>query len=160
MLAARAEQMKMAVVKAESTFDMWSEYPFVFRVVLAPIFVLAILYYSLDAQQAELVVLGDEGEEVDLQNGDLLVSEEDPDHVEARAFAADAVYSLGAETDGPAHLLYSVLMALQSVVWCLLGTPVSLVLFGNYGGRVPDWAWEPEEQGPHLQSVRITPLGG
>lgn len=152
--------MEIEVVKATSTFDLWTSHPFVFRAVALPLYVIGVLYFSLDNRMAELVVLGEEGEVVDLQNADALITDNDPGCVEARAYVADSVYELGMEgIDDRLHIPYSVLMALQTVIWCLFGTPVVLVLFGNYGGRVPDWAWRPEKQGPHLQSVKITPFG-
>lgn len=151
--------MEIEVVKAASTFDLWTSHPFVFRAVALPLYVIGVLYISLDNRMAELVILGEEGEKVDLKNPEALNVDADPDHIEARAFVADAVYSLGMETDDPVSIPHSLLMALQSAVWCLLGTQTSLVLFGDHGGRVPEWAWKPENQGPHLHSVRITPLG-
>lgn len=158
MLTARAEKMETVVVKATSSFEMWTGQPLVFRAVGLPLYVIAVLYFALDNQLAELIVMGNEGEEVALLNADALVTDDDPDHVEARAFVADSVYVLGPEDDR-VQVLYSVLIAVQTVIWCLRGTPAALVLFGDHGGRVPDWALEPESQGPHLESVRITPLG-
>lgn len=152
--------MEMVVVKATSTFNLWTGHPFVFRAVALPLYFLGVLYFSLDDQLAEFVVLGEEGEEVDLRNADALVTDDDPECVEARAFVADSVYGLGMEAvDDWPHVLYSVLIALQTAIWCLCGTSAALVLFGDCGGRVPDWAWESESQGPHLSSVRITPFG-
>jgi len=160
MLSARAEQMEMVVLKASSSYDMWTGHPLVFRIVALPLYVIGVLYFSLDDQLGQIVILGDEGEEVNLQNDDALVTDDDPDCVEARAFVAESVYGLGLEdVNDRLHVPYSVLMALQTVIWCLFGTPTVLVLFGDDGGRVPDWGWETEKQGPHLQSVRITPFG-
>lgn len=155
MLAGKANAMDIRVFKAETITDLWGDYPIVFRLVMLPFIVAGVLHHRQQHADFGMVNLGTKGEKIDLVNDHLLISGDDPEGMTTAAYAAESVMLFGDTENSLKYTAMTIIITLQTIVWCLQGADVELITLGERGGELPEWVWEPVQQGPRITNIRI-----
>jgi len=155
MLAGHLDQMDTRVFEAESVNHLWKTYPLMFRIAMLPFVIAIVLRYQYENHPHIFINIGQNGSKIDLVNDSEVSASNNSALSQKVAYAAESYLLIENYSSIFQAVLISIIEIMQTVVWCLKGQQVDLLLLGDEGGLIPEWAWEVEKNGPRVNNIRI-----